>query len=1095
MKDRSRNTKRAEHKDGKSHKKFGQQFNINNLKNHNLIKRASGVIDVTKSRTLTITSGITKVSGINKLKRANGSEKENINIKKHDPRTMTELGSLKKKFGFNWKKALRSFLFISLGFGILSIVGLAIAAVFLVNAYVAAPVITEDLLQAGENSVVYMRDGKTELFRFSGVENRENVELKNIPIGMQYAVIGLEDENFYKVSGVSWWNVGGALASCVVKLGKGCRGASGLAQQLYRNVLGDKDQTTDRKVRELFSAQKLYEKKSKEQVLELYLNWVSYGGNINGVQVAAKKYFGKDISATDLSEQCLIASMPQSPSAYFDGIYKGKDKPESEYYKLWKLLEERKDTCLEKMYKLDLKGDGVKLIKTKDELTTWQKKEVKFIEPRSDRKYPHWEEYVRSELLKILPLEDWNKDGYKVITSLDPVIQDNVQNITATKFEAVRGGNLNNAASVVLEGGTGYIAAMVGSLDYNNKEIDGQVNIVTSSDGQAPGSTFKPYDYTTAFRKGFNPSTVLLDAVTDFGGGYKPQNFSKGTQGLMTMAYGLQNSLNIPAIKAAIFGAGEGVLDYKKSMGEVQDTMTRMGAKFADRCTEGDKNLEIVSAIGSCDIIMLSHATAFATLSQDGTLHTPRGIISITANPSRVGEDKVAALNEQLDGKLKELYPVKEGSLEPEIARQMNSVLSDNVLRGFAKTDSGLHIPGWLNKIGAKTGTSTVGEKNEAANLWTVGYSKKYTVAVWAGNTQKPGVGCTACNYIGETVALPIWNDIMRSVHGGIDPNDPSNTFSVEGLAKSNALCPSGIPGGSRCATEWMSPSQIEKIKLFRDKIAKPDFDIAKLNIFDFRNEGWSIKRWINKIDGKVIDQTKWIDYPTLIEEKECVIVPTAFPQYWKSTAGNLGDPNCIESSKLDPTKQGLILTTTPALTNGSIVPSNITISGGSDNTDIKITKIEVRIDGVLIDSDTTGNFVWKASDSGYNGSHTLNITMTDSFGRTKDLTYQAMAFNFTAKELLTSELSSLSIVCSPSTITTLQTTTCKFTLPASRKYPINDIYIQIGSSTPYICSDTNQLVTCTLSGFGNPLGSYPIKLRIGNAGLSIQMTNIIIIQ
>jgi membrane peptidoglycan carboxypeptidase len=1010
------------------------------------------------------------------------------------------LGALKKRHAFSWGRLARGVGIAVLVVGVIGIIAASVLAAVLIDYYNKAPSISDELLKPGESSIVYLSDGTTELFRYGGNQNREVVKLEQVPKQMQWAVIALEQKDFYKED-LPLKSLLRAISDCATKVatsfstkGKCDSGASGLAQQLYRNVTNDKSEDIQRKLRELFAAYKLLQNNSKDRILELYLNWVSYGSTINGVQVAAKEYFGKDIKDVTVEQACLIAAMPQSPGDYTQGIVARKN-PDSVNFKKWERLEDRKNTCLENLFNFDISGNGEKVIKTQAELDTAKKADLAFVENKKDRKYPHWQDYIKSELSKIFENEeDLNKGGLKIVTTIDPRIQEGLDAIMVDECPRINDKYINanteidsNAATVVLDGPTGNIVGMVGSCDYYDTTRAGQVNAVTSEGGLSPGSTFKPYDYVTALSKGFNPSTVLINKVTDFGG-YKPKNFGNfGAGGLVTFAYGLQNSLNIPALKAAVFAAGEGLGDTSIGMREVVKTSEAMGVRYKDNpdpTAEDHCRSFLSTAIGACQIQMLSHATGFNTLSQDGNLRTATPFISITSSTKDREKYVVDADNARYKAKLEEVYPKKDAAIDVLAARMLNTIITDNSLRNFGQTEKGLWIPGWLGKIAGKTGTSTAGDNNQVKNVWAAGYTKKYTAVVWVGDMKgKTVVRDTAGNIGGEGVAMPVWNRIMRFLHEGIDPEDPSNTFSTEGLIKGNALCPPGTFGGARCANEWMSPDAQSKLNNYKALAAKPDFDVFKSTIFEFRNEAIAFTKLVNKIDGKIIKKDTFP--PELVEEKNCGVVPSAFPLIpaWRST-GSAQDPGCTEDSPIDPTKLAIGVSAIPTLASDAAISPQITVKGESQVPGVTFPKVELRVDGVVIASgENTVTFT--PNGSGIQGKKTVVLAATDQFGRSIEQTYANVEFNFGPKPFAETDIAAVSsVACFPSNAFThgVPGYSCTFAFPADKKQPEGGVFMAVANSAGSPCTPNGATMTCLLNiPLNAPLGLQFIKLRIGS--------------
>jgi membrane peptidoglycan carboxypeptidase len=988
-------------------------------------------------------------------------------LKKHDESSGRKkvgaaagIKDIKKKYGWTMKRTLKLFGV----FGVVMLIGLVllsgVGVAFAIDAYQKAPVINQTTLQAKQSSIVYYNDGTTELFRLYGTQNRKNVDLAQIPQGMQYAMIALEEKDFYKQD-LPWLSILRALQDCTVgKLtgnSNNCAGASGLAQQLYRNVTGDNLSNIQRKIRELFAAKKLLDTNSKDEILELYLNWVPFGKNVAGVQVASQTYFGKDIKDVTLPQACMIASMPQNPPAYENGIY-ARAEPENRNYKSWEALVDRKNTCLNNLATYDIKGDGKKLIETKEQLTALQAEDLGLVPRKDARQYPHFQEFVEKELSKIFPDEkELTEGGWKITTTLDKTIQIKLDAAydSQDNKDILASAPVNNAASVILDGPTGSIVGMRGSMDYNNTDIDGQVNIVDS--GQAPGSSMKPYVYISAFEQGFNPSTVLLDAKTDFGGGYSPSNDAGGPLGAVTIRYALQNSVNISAVRGVYLsqGGGDGP-DGTLAISKVIENAEKMGLRFPEQSNEC--KVYVTTGLGACDINMLSHATAYNTMAQDGNLRTATPFVSITREPrkTKTEEEKQVALqeteadNKRIADKLGEVYPKKDAVINPLTARVMQQVMSDSDMRadGFGSTRQYLIFDGWKGKVAAKTGTATGGDNNEATDLWTAGYTKKYTVVSWAGNTRNElikGAGNTFSVYH----VAPTWQTVMTFLHEGMNPELPENNFSTEGLLQFNAQCPGGTRGGSRCSNEWMTPTQVEVLKNFQAASAKPDYNPYEKSIFENRNELFVLKRYVSKLDRKLVDPAKFpAEY---VEQVDCTIVPSEFPKApnWRGPADSYAsrlENKCNERSTIDPNAIGVDLSVSPSLGNNQLLvnPITITAKGRVDNQSIK--RIEVKIDGAIVDAADGATLVLNPATLNLAGKKFMVIRVVDNFDKGYEFNYSDIEFQ-ALPEFTSSDYSSIN--GNPCTPNSGGLYDCVFNLPSGKKWSQgNTLKATIGTNT-----------------------------------------------
>src|SRR3989339_246449 len=330
--------------------------------------------------------------------------------------------------------------------------------------------------------------------------------------------------------------------------------------------------------------------------------------------------------------------------------------------------------------------------------------------------------------------------GLKIYTTLDiykQKIAEDVINELAEKNE--KDYNATNASLISIDPKTGQVLAMVGSRDYFNNDIDGQVNITTSN--RQPGSSLKPLVYATMFLKGYTPNTILYDVITSFSTNkdepYEPHNYDNKEHGPVTIRKALAGSLNIPAVKAIYLADIDKVLELATDMGYT--TLT-------------DKNRFGLSLVlGGAEVKLIEHVNAYGVFAREGIFHPITTILKI--------EDKDGNLIEEAETKEKKV-------LDPKIARLINDVLSDNAARAYAFGERN-----WLTlsdrPVAAKTGTT-----NDYRDAWTIGYTPSIVTGVWVGNNNNSQMKKGAA---GGVVAAPIWHNYMKKVLG----NTP-----IEGVKK-----------------------------------------------------------------------------------------------------------------------------------------------------------------------------------------------------------------------------------------------------------------------------------------------------------------------
>jgi membrane peptidoglycan carboxypeptidase len=905
----------------------------------------------------------------------NGSSKDN--------KSFQSLNKLRGKFGFNWATWSRNLALSGVVFIVIILLFSSIFAAWAINRYNEAPNITEgNLFNIRESSVVYANDGKTKIYEFFDKEKREYVSIDQIPEVMQLAALALEDENFYyNPDGIPWYNMFGALVKCVQTAFDECRGGSGIIQQLVKTVQNDNEYSTDRKIRELFTSIKLYnegtkkdgKKVNKSDILELYLNTIFLGRNSGGIEQASRSYFGHGInervdnndpnSAYLLTppKACYLAALINQPTRFSSSI----ENRDSESFKLF---ETKKNSCLNILSgdnrNFSIRGEGKPLlIQTAEELDKWKNSPVDFVNPSISDVYPHFREYITLEISKFLNSigltdKDLYRRGLKIVTTLDPDIQKNTEDIVRNSKDSVLAAGGNNAAAIVLDGPTGQIKAMVGSLDYNDVDINGKVNILTSP--QQIGSSIKPYVYANLFDKGFNPGTILMDVPTEFRNivtdpksVFKPNNFSRKFSGPRTAHYSLSNSLNIPAVEAGVIGSGSGDLDPQKSLATFFDFVENAGLRFpcidsvdgvnCDEVPETGPDSAYVNRcsylptyIGSCEATVLSHATGINTLFQNGSLHTATPFISIV---DQYGNELFTKENKD------KLYPDKPEVIKPAVARQTTWIMTDQERVEFGQYRKFFNIEGW--NLAAKTGTT---DNNIDATI--VGGSPLYTTVVWAGRTDnKPMNDDTQAS----NLAAPIWQNIQKSIHNGKTPIN----FSTEGLKLVNLDKITGMPidDSKPGNKELLSEEQINLLNKAGEAFAKPDYNPRKSNIFTNRTPIVPRKVKINRVDNNLAVEGKTLSQN--IEERVCLDFLSAFPNVpewynftnsWGRNFGNsCGD---LKESSQDQVKEKDIIpqiSISPDLKDGSNLPGNLTINFNVGSNSKKIIQASIKVNGVLL--------------------------------------------------------------------------------------------------------------------------------------------------
>jgi len=1000
-------------------------------------------------------------------------------------------------------------------FAVLTIVGVSSISTIAVSIWNDTPSVDQLINEPIQNSTVYAADGETILFTFFKEEKREIVTLsadpqKNqIPEIMQLAILAIEDENFYKnVDGVPWKNIAGATGKCIkiILVGssdENCRGGSGISQQLVKNLTGDKRMSVNRKIQKQFKSVKLNKHKNQQEILELYLNTVPFGRNAYGVQEASKTYFGHPIYQKDdknnfvltPTKACYLASFVQQPT-YFTSAT-GIDGGNGELsLKKRQELDDRKDFCLKKLHEKRIYGDSIPpYIKTKAELEKYKSQEIAFESKEINYKYPHFIEFIEKELIskKIVTKQNLQTKGLKIVTTLDPKLQDEIQTIMdENKDRYVFGKGANNASAVILDGPTGEIKAMIGSLDYKNEDIDGKVNIATSP--QQPGSSIKPYVYASAFNNGFNPGTVLLDVETTFTGNFKPKNFSGTFSGPRTIRSSLQNSLNIPAVKAVFLSSKESIRpDSDSGVNNFLDFTQRTGVDFPcipgasnqlfenkiEKCTLKDQQLQgisssrahrgrcfLASAIGGCELTMVSHATGMNTFAQEGNLFsaTPFKEVSYQKDGEKIDLYKIAQSKDNPP------YPVIKERINPLVARQITNVLSDYRSRNFGSANKFLELPRW--RVAAKTGTSNNGKTGKAVDAWTVGYSPYYTTVVWVGNTDNSHINST-----GISTAAPIWNKIMAKLH----ENKEVKEFSKEGL-KAIRLDPATGLISSNGLVEWLSDEQIKKLRTGNYQISSSnlkDSPATKKSIFQNRSSVANYKLKINTLDNKLAVEGVTPEF--LVSEIDCTNYISAFPveERWFRPAQNytknalLSCPEEESTIENDNFSMEIITNLKSNSTLPSILKASARLEGLPEDVELEISKIDLYINENLFRSSETSSISISKQEILKTFSQAkilaIKIVASDSFGKTIERNYDRITLELVKPEpgleldlepLPPEELAKLKASCTR--VEAGQQTSCSFIVPEGKTL-LGNYKIFVGSSASGgLCNVNKQKGFCS---------------------------------
>ena len=541
-------------------------------------------------------------------------------------------------------------------------------------------------------------------------KNRTPVKLSQIPENVRLATLAAEDAEFYQHAGFS---VRGTIRAIFKNFSEGrLQGGSTITQQLVKNALLSSEKTYVRKIRELILSVGVEMNYTKDEILEMYLNEVNYGGNIYGIEEASRHYFDKHVEELTLSEASLLAGLPQSPTRYSPF----GNNPELTFSRQREILH---------LMKVN------KFINTETEEKTVSER-ITFASNRQNIEAPHFVMYVKEKLIDEYGEEVVLKGGLTVKTTLDLNIQKLAEKTAREEIAKLKNLRVGNTGIVVLDPKTGEILAMVGSVNYFDTKNDGNVNVTTRL--RQPGSSIKVVNYAEALSGGLTLASVIDDSPISFSVAgqkpYAPKNYDGAYKGKITVRQALAQSRNIPAVKIlASYGVGK-MIDLGQKMGITT---------WQDRSRYG-----LSLTLGGGETKLLDLAQVYSVVANMGIKNKIQDITEIKNYQNKVLY------------KSSEILGSKEKILDPRIAFLLIDVLKDNLARSPAfGTNSMLVIPNHP-EVAVKTGTS-----NDLKDNLTIGFNKDYLVAVWVGNNDGSSMSRIAS---GITGAAPIWNKIMRTL-------------------------------------------------------------------------------------------------------------------------------------------------------------------------------------------------------------------------------------------------------------------------------------------------------------------------------------------
>jgi 1A family penicillin-binding protein len=807
-----------------------------------------------------------------------------------------------------WKKII---------FGLLALGFLFVGGILVWASFIKLPDIsTFEARQIANSSKITDRTGQIVLYDAHQSVRRDQIPLASMGDPVQKAVISIEDQDFYNNDGIRPTSI---IRAALINITHASyvQGGSTITQQIIKNTLLNGDKSIGRKLKEWVLAIRLTREFSKDQILEIYLNDAPLGGTIYGVQAASEAYYGIPSNQMDLAQAAYLAAMLPAPTYYSPfGLNKAA-------------LDTRKNLVLSKMKQYGYITD--------DQYNAAKVETVAFSKNAENGiKAPHFVFWILNQLEQKYGTDAIENGGYTIRTTLDYDLQQNAEALVAKQVAAnEKAYNASNSGLVAIDPTTGQVLTMVGSRNYFDTTIDGAYNVATAD--RQPGSSFKPFVYSTAFEQGYTPDTVVFDVPTEFSTNctadeqplpgytqkdcYHPSNFDGKFEGPVNLRDALAESRDIPAVK----------LEYLVGIQNAINTAHSLGITTLNDPSQYGLSL----VLGGGEVTLLDMTGAYGVFANDGVRNPTTGILEV----------------DDANGNVLEKYqPNPVNVMDKNVALTLNNVLSDATARIPTFGTTLITIPG----VAVKTGTT-----NDDRDAWTVGYTPGISVGVWSGNNDN-----SPMKNGGSAISGPTWKTFMQYAMTKYpsapfeDPTPDPNYSTLKPILR-------GVWQGNETVN-------IDKATGLRATASTPPASIEQKVITDVHD----ILYWVNKSDPTG-------DVPT---------DPNSDPQF------HLWEPPVQTWWANNMSKYGV--TTSADIPTGSD-PANadttspLTLSGISDtmkltdNAEITVsttgqyplTSVDVLIDNNYIATlPNPFHFVFTPSDYGYTaGDHTITFNATNT--------------------------------------------------------------------------------------------------------------------
>jgi len=569
----------------------------------------------------------------------------------------------------------------------------------------------EDWLKKSELAVTFLDRYGNEIGN-RGVKQNDSIPLQEFPDHLIKAVLATEDRRFYEHFGI---DVSGTFRALLTnaKAGGVVQGGSSITQQLAKNLFLSNERTIERKVKEAFLAVWLETRLTKNEILKLYLDRAYMGGGTYGVDAAAHYYFGKSARDVNLAEAAMLAGLFKAPGKYAPHI----NLPAARA---------RANVVLDNLVEAGFMTEG--------QVFGARRNPAKTIDRRDENAPNYYLDYAFNEARKIadkLP-RNITERNFVVRTALDPGLQQTADHAIQDGIRQFGRAYGAKQGALVVADLDGAVRAMVGGVDYSVSQFNRAVDAT-----RQPGSSFKPYVYSTALMNGFTPKSIVVDGPVCIGN-WCPHNYSGGYRGRMTLLQALTNSINTIAVKLSI-AIGRGIGGPKAGRAKIIKLAHAMGIQTPLPDTPS-------LPIGADVVTVVNHTVAYATFPNAGKTVRAHAVLEV-----RTGTGETIWRYDRDGWKPKQVMPAK-------VAAEMAFMMNNVVERGTARR-------AMLNgvKAAGKTGTT-----NAYRDAWFVGYTGNFVAGVWFGNDNyRPTNRMT-----GGSLPAMTWHTVMEYAHQGVELHD-----------------------------------------------------------------------------------------------------------------------------------------------------------------------------------------------------------------------------------------------------------------------------------------------------------------------------------